>query len=300
MRVVVEYIGKKYYLPQRYCVMEELRGMPVVKHIAEDITAKMEELGKKGIIPTLAVVRVGEREDDLSYERGLLKRFGSVGAKVESRVLDELVSQEELEKVIMECNEDKNIHGILLFRPLPKHLNEKKIIELVDPRKDVDCMCMENIAHTFAQDGLGHEPCTPQAVMELLDFYNIDLTGKKVVVVGRSMVVGKPLAMMLLKKNATVTICHTKTKDVREECKKSDIIVACAGVANMIDATYITPGKIIIDVGINVLDGMLYGDVNFNSIVDIASMATPVPGGVGTVTTSVLLKHTVRSAMEAE
>ncbi len=279
--------------------MEELRGMPVVKHIAADITGRMEVLAGKGVVPTLAVVRVGEREDDLSYERGLLKRFGSVGAQVESRVLPVDVSQEELEKVIIDCNEDKNIHGILLFRPLPKHLDEKKIIELVDPMKDVDCMCTANIAHTFAQDGQGHEPCTPQAVMELLDFYNIDLTGKKVCVVGRSMVVGKPLAMMLLKKNATVTVCHTKTKDVREECKNSDIIVACAGVANMIDATYITEGKILIDVGINVLDGMLVGDVNFSSIVDIASMATPVPGGVGTVTTSVLLKHTVRSAEEA-
>ena len=278
--------------------MEELRGMPVVKHIAEDITTRMEVLATKNIVPKLAVVRVGAREDDLSYERGLMKRFGSVGALVESKVLPENVSQEELEKTICECNADDSIHGILLFRPLPKHLNEKRVIELVNPRKDVDCMCMENIAHTFAQDGQGHEPCTPQAVMELLDYYNIDLTGKKVVVVGRSMVVGKPLAMMLLKKNATVTICHTKTKDVREECKQADIIVACAGVAQMIDETYVTKGQIIIDVGINVLDGMLCGDVNYKSIGDIASSATPVPGGVGTVTTSVLLKHTVKSAEE--
>lgn len=276
--------------------MEELRGMPVVKHIAEDITARMETLAKKNIVPTLAVVRVGEREDDLSYERGLLKRFGSVGAQVVSKVLSVDASQEELEKVIDECNKDDSIHGILLFRPLPKQFDEKKIIELVDPRKDVDCMCMENIAHTFAQDGQGHEPCTPQAVMELLDFYNIDLTGKRVVVVGRSMVVGKPLAMMLLKKNATVIMCHTKTVDVREECKKADIVVACAGVAKMIDASYIKEGTVLIDVGINVVDGALCGDVDYASIGELASMATPVPGGVGTVTTSVLLKHTVRSA----
>lgn len=279
--------------------MEELRGMPVVKHIAEDITKRMEVLAEKNIIPTLAVVRVGEREDDLSYERGLLKRFGSVGAQVVSKVLPVDVSQEELEKVIDECNKDKAIHGILLFRPLPKHLNEKKIIELVEPSKDVDCMCMENIAHTFAQDGMGHEPCTPQAVMELLDFYNIDLTGKRVVVVGRSMVVGKPLAMMLLKKNATVIMCHTKTKDIKAECKSADIIVACAGVAKMIDESYVSEGSVLIDVGINVLDGALCGDVNYNSIMDVAAMATPVPGGVGTVTTSVLLKHTVRSAENA-
>lgn len=276
--------------------MEELRGMPVVKHIAEDITNRMEALAKRNIVPTLAVVRVGEREDDLSYERGLLKRFGSVGAQVVSEVLPVDVSQEELERVIDKCNKDSNIHGILLFRPLPKHLDEKKIIELVEPSKDVDCMCMENIAHTFAQDGLGHEPCTPQAVMELLDFYNIELTGKRVVVVGRSMVVGKPLAMMLLKKNATVIICHTKTKDIKKECKSADIIIACAGVAKMIDESYVSEGAVLVDVGINVLDGTLCGDVNYNSIMDVASKATPVPGGVGTVTTSVLLKHTVRSA----
>lgn len=279
--------------------MEELRGMPVVKHIAEDVTKRMEVLAQKNIVPTLAVVRVGEREDDLSYERGLLKRFGSVGAQVVSKVLPVDVSQEELEKVIDECNKDNDIHGILLFRPLPKHLNEKKIIELVEPRKDVDCMCMENIAHTFAQDGMGHEPCTPQAVMELLDFYNVDLTGKRVVVVGRSMVVGKPLAMMLLKKNATVIMCHTKTADIKGECKSADIIIACAGVAKMIDETYVSEGAVLIDVGINVLDGILCGDVNYNSIMDVAAKATPVPGGVGTVTTSVLLKHTVRSAENA-
>lgn len=279
--------------------MEELRGMPVVKHIAEDVTKRMEVLAQKNIVPTLAVVRVGEREDDLSYERGLLKRFGSVGAQVVSKVLPVDVSQEELEKVIDECNKDNDIHGILLFRPLPKHLNEKKIIEFVEPRKDVDCMCMENIAHTFAQDGMGHEPCTPQAVMELLDFYNVDLTGKRVVVVGRSMVVGKPLAMMLLKKNATVIMCHTKTADIKGECKSADIIIACAGVAKMIDETYVSEGAVLIDVGINVLDGILCGDVNYNSIMDVAAKATPVPGGVGTVTTSVLLKHTVRSAENA-
>ncbi|MCR5800245.1 MAG: bifunctional 5,10-methylenetetrahydrofolate dehydrogenase/5,10-methenyltetrahydrofolate cyclohydrolase [Lachnospiraceae bacterium] len=278
--------------------MEELRGMPVVKHIAQEVGERMQKLALKNIIPTLAVVRVGEREDDLSYERGLMKRFDSVGAKVVSRVLPADASQEELERVIRECNDDRDIHGILLFRPLPKGLDEKRVCELVDPRKDVDCMCMTNMAHTFAQDGFGHEPCTPRAVMELLDFYKIDLTGKRVVVVGRSMVVGKPLAMMLLKKNATVTICHTKTKNLREECKKADIIVACAGVAHMIDETYVSEGVIIADVGINILDGSLVGDVKYNSVKDIASMATPVPGGVGSVTTSVLLKHTVKSAEE--
>lgn len=276
--------------------MEELRGMPVVKHIAEEVSARMEELAKKDIVPTLAVIRVGEREDDLSYERGLMKRFDSVSAKVVSKVLPADVSEEELIATLTACNEDDGIHGILMFRPLPKHLNEKKIIELVDPRKDVDCMCLTNVAHTFTQSGLGHEPCTPSAVMEMIKFYGIDLTGKKVVVVGRSMVVGKPMAMMLLKANATVTVCHTKTADLREECKKADIIVACAGVAKMLDQSYVSDGTIVFDVGINVVDGKLCGDVDYESISEKAAKATPVPGGVGTVTTSVLLKHTLWSA----
>ena len=276
--------------------MEELRGMPVVKHIAESVTARMEKLAEKNIVPTLAVIRVGEREDDLSYERGLMKRFDSVGAKVVSKVLPADVAQDELIATLEACNKDGDIHGILLFRPLPKHLDEKKIIELVDPRKDVDCMCLTNIAHTFTQSGLGHEPCTPSAVMEMINFYNIDLTGKKVVVVGRSMVVGKPMAMMLLKANATVTICHTKTANLKEECKKADVIVACAGVAKMLDKSYVSEGTIVFDVGINVVDGKLCGDVDYESVTEVAKMATPVPGGVGTVTTSVLLKHTVWSA----
>jgi len=276
--------------------MEELRGMPVVKHIAEEVTIRMAELAKKDIVPTLAVIRVGEREDDLSYERGLMKRFDSVSARVDSKVLPVDVSEEDLIATLKECNENNDIHGILMFRPLPKHLNEKKIIELVDPRKDVDCMCLTNVAHTFTQSGLGYEPCTPSAVMEMIKFYGIDLTGKKVVVVGRSMVVGKPMAMMLLKANATVTVCHTKTADLRDECKKADIIVACAGVAKMLDESYISEGTIVFDVGINVIEGKLCGDVDYESIGNKASMATPVPGGVGTVTTSVLLKHTLWSA----
>ena len=276
--------------------MEEWRGMPVVKAIAEDITSRMEALGAKGIVPTLAVVRVGEREDDLSYERGLIKRFDSVGAKVVSKVLPLEVTQDELEAVIKECNNDDMIHGILLFRPLPKSINEKAVTMLVDPRKDVDCMTIDNIAHTFMQDGKGHEPCTAQAVMEILNHYGVDLTGKKVTVIGRSMVVGKPLSMMLQKKNATVTMCHTKTVDLKAECQNADIICACAGVAKMLTKEYMKPGQIIIDVGINVVDGALCGDVNYDDAMEVASYATPVPGGVGTVTTSVLLKHVVNSA----
>lgn len=279
--------------------MQELRGMPVVKQIAADAALQVEELKKKGIEPKLAVVRVGEREDDLSYERGLLKRFDAVGALVESVVFPLDVTQEELEAGIKKLNEDDKVHGILVFRPLPKHLDEEVIKEMVTPMKDVDCMGSANTAHVFAQDGKGHAPCTPQAVIEMLDFYGYDLTGKKAVVVGRSMVVGKPLAQMLLKKNATVTICHTKTADLRAEVKAADFVFACAGVAKMLDASYISEGQVVIDVGINVMDGKLCGDVDYESVSEIAAAATPVPGGVGTVTTSVLLKHVLVSAMQA-
>ena len=279
--------------------MQELRGMPVVKQIAADAALQVEELKRKGIEPKLAVVRVGEREDDLSYERGLLKRFDAVGALVESVVFPVDVTQEELEAGIKRLNEDDKVHGILVFRPLPKHLDEEVIKEMVAPMKDVDCMGSANTAHVFAQDGKGHAPCTPQAVIEMLDFYGYDLTGKKAVVVGRSMVVGKPLAQMLLKKNATVTICHTKTADLRSEVKAADFVFACAGVAKMLDASYISEGQVVIDVGINVLDGKLCGDVDYESVTEIAAAATPVPGGVGTVTTSVLLKHVLVSAMQA-
>ena len=279
--------------------MQELRGMPVVKQIAADAALQVEELKKKGIEPKLAVVRVGEREDDLSYERGLLKRFDAVGALVESVVFPVDVTQEELEAGIKRLNEDDKVHGILVFRPLPKHLDEEVIKEMVAPMKDVDCMGSANTAHVFAQDGKGHAPCTPQAVIEMLDFYGYDLTGKKAVVVGRSMVVGKPLAQMLLKKNATVTICHTKTADLRAEVKAADFVFACAGVAKMLDASYISEGQVVIDVGINVMDGKLCGDVDYESVSEIAAAATPVPGGVGTVTTSVLLKHVLVSAMQA-
>ena len=279
--------------------MQELRGMPVVKQIAADAALQVEELKKKGIEPKLAVVRVGEREDDLSYERGLLKRFDAVGALVESVVFPVDVTQEELEAGIKKLNEDDKVHGILVFRPLPKHLDEEVIKEMVTEMKDVDCMGSANTAHVFAQDGKGHAPCTPQAVIEMLDFYGYDLTGKKAVVVGRSMVVGKPLAQMLLKKNATVTICHTKTADLRAEVKAADFVFACAGVAKMLDASYISEGQVVIDVGINVMDGKLCGDVDYESVSEIAAAATPVPGGVGTVTTSVLLKHVLVSAMQA-
>ena len=276
--------------------MKELRGMPAAKAILADLQERVIKLGEKGVVPKLTVVRVGAREDDLSYERGIYKRFEGVGAKVETIELPLSVTQKELEDVIAALNKDEYVHGVLMFRPLPKTLDERRIKSLLKSEKDVDCLTSANDAHLFAGDKSGYPPCTPQAVMEILEHYNIDLTGKKVTVVGRSMVVGKPVAMLLLSKNATVTICHTRTKNLQEECKNADIIVACAGVPKMITADFVREGQVVIDVGIHVVDDKLCGDVDYDNVSEIVDAVTPVPGGVGSVTTTVLLKHTIMSA----
>lgn len=278
--------------------MKELRGMPAAKAMLAVLQEKIDQLKEKGIEPKLTIVRVGAREDDLSYERGIYKRFQGVGAKAETIELPLETTQEALEEVIKDLNEDESVHGVLVFRPLPKTLNEKRIKALLAPNKDVDCMTGINDAHLFAGELEGYPPCTPQAVIEILDYYGIDLTGKKVTVVGRSMVVGKPVAMLLLARNATVTICHTKTKDLQEECKRADIIIACAGVPKMITSEYVRPGQIILDVGIHAVGDMLCGDVDYDAAVKIADAVTPVPGGVGSMTTTVLLKHVVESAQK--
>ena len=276
--------------------MRELRGMPAAKAILADLQERVDKLGEKGIVPKLTVVRVGAKEDDLSYERGIYKRFEGVGAKVETIELPMTVTQEELEHIILSLNEDESVHGVLVFRPLPKVLDEIRIKSLLAEEKDVDCLTGANDAHLFAGDKKGYPPCTPQAVMEILDYYGVDLTGKRVTVVGRSMVVGKPVAMLLLAKNATVTICHTRTKNLAEECKSADIIVACAGVPKMITSEFVNEGQVVIDVGIHMVDDKLCGDVDYDNVCKIADAITPVPGGVGSVTTTVLLKHTVMSA----
>ena len=276
--------------------MKELRGMPAAKAMLADLQERADRLGENGIVPKLTVVRVGAREDDLSYERGIYKRFEGAGAKVETIELPLTVTQDELEEVIKSLNNDMSVHGVLLFRPLPKSLDEIRIKSLLSEEKDVDCLTSANDAHLFAGDKKGYPPCTPQAVMEILEHYDIDLTGKKVTVVGRSMVVGKPVAMLLLAKNATVTICHTRTQNLQEECRKADIIVACAGVPKMITSDFVREGQVVIDVGIHVVDDKLCGDVDYDSVSEIVDAITPVPGGVGSVTTTVLLKHTVMSA----
>ena len=276
---------------------KQLLGKEVTAAINEKIKRKTEELVQKGIQPTLGIIRVGENPSDISYEKGAAKRCETLGVACKKYLLPENVSQEELLSVIDEVNRNDEIHGVLMLRPLPKHLDQAVIENALDSRKDVDCMTDGSMSGVLTGKPIGFPPCTPQACMEILDYYGIDCTGKKAVVVGRSLVVGKPAAMMLLQKNATVTVCHTRTKDMPSVVREADIVIVAAGRAGVIDDTYLRPGQIVIDVGINVgEDGKLCGDVDYTKAEPIVEAITPVPGGVGSVTTSVLVGHVVEAA----
>lgn len=275
----------------------QLLGKEVTAALNEKIKSRAAALKEKGVEPTLGIIRVGEREDDLSYERGAVKRCETLGVACKKILLPADVTQEVLMDAVRQVNEDDSIHGVLIFRPLPRHLDEEAVIRALDPAKDVDGITDGSMVGVFAGREQGFPPCTPQACMEILDHYQIDCTGKKAVVVGRSLVVGKPAAMMLLKKNATVTVCHTRTKDMPSVVKEADIVIVAAGRAGVLDDRYVSPGQIIIDVGINVNDqGKLCGDVAYDKVEPIVEAITPVPGGVGSVTTSVLVGHVVEAA----
>ena len=264
----------------------------------ERIKGNVAALQEKGVNPTLCIIRVGENPSDISYEKGATKRCETLGVACEKILLPEDVAQDELLAVIDKVNKDDHIHGVLLFRPLPKHLDQAVIENALAPEKDVDCMTDLSMSGVFTGKKIGFPPCTPQACMEILDHYGIDCTGKKAVVIGRSLVVGKPAAMMLVKKNATVTICHTRTVDMPSVAREADIIIVAAGRAGVVGADYVKAGQVVIDVGINVnAEGKLCGDVDYAAVEPIVDAITPVPGGVGSVTTSVLVGHVVEAAM---
>ena len=274
-----------------------MKGSEVVAAMKEEILGEAGKLAARGILPQLGIVRVGARPDDLAYERGAVKRMEAVGIRCKVTELPESIGQAEFERAFAAVNSDPDTHGILLFRPLPKQLNEDTVRSMIDPKKDVDCMSPVNMAKVFAGDESGFAPCTAQAVMEVLAHFGIDLKGKRVTVVGRSMVVGKPLSMLLLKQNATVTICHTRTADLGTTCRNAEILIAAAGKAKMIPPECVAENAVVVDVGINVgSDGKLCGDVDFEAVEPKSSYITPVPGGVGTVTSSVLAKHVVQAA----
>lgn len=274
--------------------MITLKGSVVSATIKEQVQDMLGTL--EGYVPRLAIIRVGENPDDMSYERGAMKKMESFGLQVQSYVFPGDISDDAFKREFQAINQDESIDGILLLRPLPKQICEADIEKMIDPSKDLDGISPVNIAKVFAGDTSGFAPCTAEAVIEVLKAYDIPMTGKKVTIVGRSMVVGKPLSMLMLKENATVTICHTRTVDLPKTCRDAEILVAAAGRARMLNADYVGQDAVVIDVGINVDEnGTLCGDVDFDSLEGVASMATPVPGGVGAVTTAVLAKHLVQA-----
>ena len=276
---------------------EILKGAPVAAALTEQLIRQAEALKEKGVVPTLAILRVGEREDDIAYETGAMKRCAKVGVEAKQFLLPADCTQEQLLDAIREINGDPAIHGCLLFRPLPDREMEAAACALLAPEKDVDGMTAGSLAAVFAGKGAGFAPCTAQAVVELLDHYGVDPAGKRAVVVGRSLVIGRPVSMLLQQRNATVTMCHTKTADLPAECRQGEILVVAAGKAGVVTKDHVSPGQIVIDVGIHVgADGRLCGDVRFDEAEPIVSAITPVPGGVGSVTTAVLCKHVIEAA----
>ncbi len=285
------------------------------KEVTDALNAKLIErtaaLKEKGVTPTLGILRIGENPSDLSYEKGATKRAELIGIAVQKFVLPEDATKEAVLAEIDKLNADPAIHGVLMFRPLPKHLkaDTDEICNRLDPKKDVDCMTDLSNAGVFeGRADLGFAPCTPAACMEILDYYGIDCKGKNAVVIGRSLVVGKPAAMMLMGKNATVTVCHTKTVNTAEICRNADILVSAAGVLNSLTKDFVRPGQIVIDVSINWDEnkpntrgtlGAIAGDAVFSEVEPIVEAITPVPGGVGSVTTSVLMKHVIEAAERA-
>ena len=275
--------------------MELLKGAPVSAAIREWAAEEIKQL--QGSVPKLAIIRVGEKPDDMSYERSAVKKMEAFGLRVQTFVFPKDISDEEFKEAFQKINKDPDVTGILLLRPLPGQIKEKEIEAMIDPRKDLDGISPVNIAKVFSGDPSGFAPCTAEAVIEILKANNISIEGKRAAVIGRSMVIGKPLSMLLLKENATVTICHTRTKELPEICRQAEILVAAAGKAGMVEESWVSDGAVVIDVGINVDEnGKLCGDVDQASMESRNLLLTPVPGGVGAVTTAVLAKHLIQAA----
>ena len=274
------------------------KGAPVAAALSETVAAEAAALKEAGVVPTLAILRVGQRDDDLAYERGAMKRCEKVGVAVKNAVLPADVDSETFFRTLRELNEDPAVHGILMFRPLPKQLDGEKARRMLAPEKDVDGCTDGSLAGVFTNTPLGFPPCTAQAAMEMLRFYGVDPKGKRAVVVGRSLVIGRPVAMMLMHANATVTVCHTRTVDVPAVTREAEILVAASGQMESVGAEYLRPGQIVIDVGIgwNEAKQKLCGDVKAEEAEPLAAALTPVPGGVGSVTSAVLCKHVVEAA----
>ncbi|GAA0737786.1 bifunctional 5,10-methylenetetrahydrofolate dehydrogenase/5,10-methenyltetrahydrofolate cyclohydrolase [Clostridium oceanicum] len=273
---------------------EILYGKNVALNLKEDMKKNIENLKKKNIIPKVAIIRIGEKSDDIAYEKSIIKNCTNLGVNTETYKLEKSVSQNEMLNLIDKLNKDTEVNGILVFRPFPKHLDQELINSSISAKKDIDCMNPLNLEKIFEGKLDGFMPCTAEAVVEMLKYYNINLEGSNVVIINRSMVVGKPLSMMLLSHNATVTICHSKTKKLSSITKNADIVVTAVGKAKMIDEEYFSKDSVVIDVSINVDDnGKLCGDIDYDSVYGKVKAITPVPRGVGSVTTTLLIKNIV-------
>lgn len=274
----------------------ELKGRSVALNIKDKIRNKIKELDSENKKATLGILRVGKHPSDLSYERSIIKNCEELGIYTKIIEVNKDVSTDSLINSIEGLNNDKSIDGILIFRPLPKHIDENIIKNVINPEKDIDCMNPINLEKVFEGDLKGFLPCTPKAAVELLKHYDVELEGKNIVIINRTMVVGKPISMMLLEENSTITICHSKTKDLREFTKKADIVVSALGKAKILDYTYFNPNSVIIDIGVSLDENKkISGDVDYGSVFGKVKALTPVPAGVGSVTTSVLLSQLVNS-----
>ena len=275
---------------------EILKGAAVAAKIREDIIHKIEMCRLRGVNPQIAIVRVGADPDDLAYEKRVLGNCEKVGLICRTFEFNKDISQVEFEKEFKKINAADDIDGILLFRPLPKSLDEEKICKMIDIGKDIDCMNPENLSRVFLGEKDCFAPCTAEAVVEILKYYKTELSGADAVVVNRSMVLGKPLAMLLMAENATVTVCHSKTKDIKKFTKNADIVVTGVGRAGFFGGEYFSEKNTVIDVGINFEEGRMTGDVDFSQAENVVKAITPVPGGVGAVTSMILLRHAALSA----
>lgn len=274
-----------------------LRGAPVSAAINANTKERAAALRARGVQPALAILRVGESDADIFYERGAMKRCAGLGVAVKSILFPETVSEGELLEAIRRLNEDRSVHGVLILRPLPGHIRDAEVRAALSPDKDVDGITDGSLAGVFTGSGRGFCPCTAQACVEILDHYGVDCAGKRAVVLGRSLVIGKPVSQLLLARNATVTVCHTRTRDLPQETRRADILVAAVGRAGTVTAAHVAPGQILVDVGVNTgEDGSMVGDVDFAQVEPIVAAVTPTPGGVGAVTTAILASHTVLAA----
>ncbi|MBR3401668.1 MAG: bifunctional 5,10-methylenetetrahydrofolate dehydrogenase/5,10-methenyltetrahydrofolate cyclohydrolase [Parasporobacterium sp.] len=276
-----------------------IKGADAARKIKEDIRTAIDSYS---LSPCMAIIRVGSKDSDIAYERGIRNNFDSLGIRLQIFEYPETICQEELEQEIIRINGDPDIHGILVFRPLPHDLDESRIASLIDPAKDMDCMCPASFARLVMQDPDGYAPCTAEAVIRLCEYAGVEFDGARAVVIGRSLVIGKPVGLLLLSRNATVTWCHSHTKDLARMCEDADILVSACGSAGLVTeeiAQHISPSCVAVDVGINFKDGKMCGDFDFEAVSRFAASITPVPGGVGAVTNTVLAAHVVRAACKA-